>query len=260
MNELWLISAAGIFVYMTVFFVAAMALKDNGIVDIAWGGAFILVVLLTVLRVETFTARHLLLNGLVLLWGLRLAFHIHSRNRARRGEDFRYAEWRRTWGKTFVWRSFLQIYMLQGFLALMIATPILLVNQSRGPALTGLDFMGLAVWCLGFFFEAVGDYQLIQYKKNGRNQGKIIMCGLWRYTRHPNYFGEATMWWGLFLIAVSVPGGWQALISPVLLSFLLLKVSGIPMLEAKYAGRPDWEAYKRRTSAFFPWFPKAEQD
>jgi steroid 5-alpha reductase family enzyme len=148
--------------------------------------------------------------------------------------------------------------MLQGVLALLIASPILLVNQSRGPALTGLDFLGLAVWCLGFFFETVGDYQLLQFKKNGINQGKIIMCGLWRYTRHPNYFGEATLWWGLFLIAFSVPGGWQALISPVLLSFLLLKVSGIPMLEVKYAGRPDWETYKKRTNAFFPWFPKSQ--
>lgn len=257
MSELWLIAAAGVFVYMTIFFLAAMATKNNGIADVAWGGAFILVVLLTFGRVEVFTVRHFLVNGLVLLWGLRLAFHIHSRNRNRRGEDFRYAEWRRTWGKTFVWRSFLQIYMLQGGLALLIATPILLVNCSSGPALTGLDYLGLAVWCLGFFFETVGDYQLLRFKQDGKNQGKIIMHGLWRYTRHPNYFGEATLWWGLFLMAVSVPAGWQSLISPVLLSFLLLKVSGIPMLEVKYEGRPDWEAYKKRTNAFFPWFPKA---
>lgn len=256
MLDLWLLAAGVIFVYMSLFFVIAMVLKDNGIVDIAWGGGFILIVIVTFIQGTPPTMRHFLVNGLVLLWGMRLALHIHARNGQRQGEDFRYANWRQTWGKTFVWRSFLQIYMLQGALLVLIAAPVIYVNVSRGPELGLLDMMGVLIWLVGFFFEGVGDYQMLEFKKKPEHQGKIIMHGLWTYTRHPNYFGETTMWWGLYMILLSVPGGWSAIISPLLITILLLKVSGIPMLEVKYEGRADWEQYKKRTNAFFPWFPK----
>jgi steroid 5-alpha reductase family enzyme len=110
---------------------------------------------------------------------------------------------------------------------------------------------------LGFYFEAVGDHQLDQFIKNQNNKGKIMDTGLWALTRHPNYFGEVTMWWGLYIVALSV-GAWWSIVSPIIITYLLLKVSGIPMLEAKYKDNPLYEAYKRRTNAFFPGRPKRD--
>jgi steroid 5-alpha reductase family enzyme len=130
------------------------------------------------------------------------------------------------------------------------------VNRSREKGLTFLDALGAAVWLAGFLFEAVGDYQLGQFKRKPESKGKIMTSGLWRYTRHPNYFGEAALWWGIWLAALSVEGGWAGIISPLTIGFLLLKVSGVTMLEKKYVGNEEFAAYARRTSAFFPMPPK----
>jgi steroid 5-alpha reductase family enzyme len=146
--------------------------------------------------------------------------------------------------------------MLQGAVIFLVALPIQLVINTPGEPLGHLDRIGLLIWLFGFGFEAIGDWQLLQFKKDPENKGKIIQHGLWRYSRHPNYFGEAVLWWGIFLIALKAQYGILAIISPILIDFLLLKVSGIPMLEAKYEGNPDFESYKARTNAFFPWFPK----
>ncbi|MGB6867261.1 MAG: DUF1295 domain-containing protein, partial [Candidatus Aminicenantaceae bacterium] len=173
-----------------------------------------------------------------------------------KGEDFRYAKWRHDWGRWFMLRSYFQIFMLQGAFLFIIALPIMLVNFSGREDLTAIDFLGIGVWCIGFFFEAVSDYQLRQFKKRPENKGKIITTGLWKYTRHPNYFGEVVLWWGIFLLALSVKNGWIVILSPLLLSFLILRVSGVTMLEKKYAGNAEFEAYAKRTNAFFPWFPK----
>ena len=248
-------AAVAVFIYMAVLFLIALLLKDNSIVDVAWGPGFILVALMTLLLEPQTRARHVLISGLVVIWGLRLAAHIFIRNRGR-GEDFRYAKWRQEWGRWFVPRSFFQIFMLQGVFMLVIASPIILVNRSSGQGLTVLDGLGVLLWSMGFLFEAVGDHQLKKFKQEPESRGKIMMSGLWRYTRHPNYFGEAALWWGIFLIALSVPGGWAAIVSPLIIGFLLLKVSGVTMLEKKYAGNEQYAAYARRTSAFFPWFPK----
>ncbi len=248
-------SAAAVLVYMTLVFLIALFMKDNSIVDIAWGLGFVLVALLTFFLEKGFTFRHALVTALVLIWGFRLAVHIFIRNRGR-GEDFRYAQWRREWGKGFLLRSFFQIFMLQGLLLLVIASPVLLVNSSKEAGASLLDLFGLILWLVGFFFEAGGDHQLSRFKRNPQNRGKIMSSGLWKYTRHPNYFGEAAMWWGVFLIALSVPYGWTAVVSPLLITFLLLRVSGVTMLEKKYAGNKEFEAYTKRTNAFFPWFPK----
>jgi steroid 5-alpha reductase family enzyme len=247
--------AAAVFLYMTAIFVIALLKKDNSVVDIAWGPGFILVALLSLFRGEEFGGRRLLITGLVIIWAARLAIHIYLRNRGR-GEDYRYAQWRKSWGKWFVLRSFFQIFMLQGIFLLFISYPIVLVNVSPKKGLAVLDLAGTLVWLVGFFFEGVGDYQLRKFKQDATNKGMIINTGLWRYTRHPNYFGEATQWWGIFLIALSVPGGWTTVISPVTVTFLLVKVSGVAMLEKKYAGNKEFAAYASRTNAFFPWFPK----
>jgi steroid 5-alpha reductase family enzyme len=240
---------------MTAVFLIALLLRDNSIVDVAWGPGLILVALTTFCLQPGFEARHILILGLVVIWGVRLATHVFLRNRGR-GEDFRYAKWRRDWGRWVAPRSFFQIFMVQGVFMLIIAAPIVLVNRSGEKGLTPLDGLGALLWLIGFLFEAVGDQQLKRFKKRPDNKGKIMSSGLWRYTRHPNYFGEAALWWGIFLIALSVHGGWAAIISPLTISFLLLKVSGVTMLERKYAGNEEFAAYARRTSVFFPRFPK----
>lgn len=243
-------------VYMTIIFLFALWLKDNSIVDVAYGLAFVLICWVGLFTLGSGHSRQWLVAALVSIWGVRLAVHIFLRKQDE-GEDFRYRQWREEWGKTFVWRSFLQIFMLQGAVIFLVALPVLLVINNPGGRIGFYDLVGVMVWLVGFGFEAIGDWQLLQFKSNPDNKGKIIQHGLWYYTRHPNYFGEAVLWWGVFLVAVNVPYGYLAVISPVLIDFLLLKVSGIPMLETKYEGDAEFTAYKKRTNAFFPWFPKS---
>ena len=257
MGQDLVVAALAVFAYMTVVFVLALFKKDNSIVDVAWGPGFILVAALTFLFWPGATARQILANVLVAAWGLRLGIHIALRNRGR-GEDFRYANWRRAWGRWFVPRSYLQIFLLQGVLMLAVAFPVVLINRPGGGAGLGvLDGLGTALWITGFLFEAVGDRQLRVFKRDPANKGKIMDRGLWRLTRHPNYFGEALMWWGIFVIALAVPGGWRAVVSPVVITGLLLRVSGVTLLEKKYAGNAAYAEYIRRTSAFIPRPPKA---
>ena len=250
-------SAALVAAYMTVWFFVALIKKDNSIADIAWGLGFVLVAVFTFFRRGSLVLP-LLVTALVAVWGLRLAVHIGRRNR-KRGEDPRYAKWRRDWGRAFIWRSFLQVFLLQGFFLLVISSPVVLINTSRGVSPSRgfpWSLAGALVWIAGFVFEAVGDAQLARFKRDPSNKGRIMDRGLWRFTRHPNYFGESLMWWGLFVIALQAPYGWATIASPLLITFLLVKVSGVPMLERRYAGNPEFQAYARRTSAFVPRPPR----
>ncbi len=146
--------------------------------------------------------------------------------------------------------------MLQGFFLYLIVFPVLFIHSSVPAPFQIFDVLGLVVWCFGFLFEAVGDWQLKDFLNDHANKGKIMDRGLWAYSRHPNYFGEVIQWWGIFLFAVSVSLGYLTIISPLLIMCLILFVSGVPMLEKKYDGRPDFEAYKKRTSKFFPLPPR----
>ena len=241
--------------YMTALFLIALQKKDNSIVDIGWGVGFIILALFSLFRSNLFLLRHLLVTTLVLIWGIRLSYRIYLRNRGK-GEDKRYAQWRAEWGKNLFWRSFLQIFMLQGAILLIIAWPVIHINSTTSQVSSIFDYLGLFVWLIGFYWEAVGDYQLDKFLANPSNKGKILQSGLWHYSRHPNYFGEATMWWGVWLIACGTNFGFITVISPILLTFLLLFVSGVPMTEKLLEGNPEFKEYKRRTSAFIPWFPK----
>jgi steroid 5-alpha reductase family enzyme len=194
------------------------------------------------------------MNLFVLIWGLRLAIYIFLRNKGK-GEDFRYKAWRDTW-KFFILRSYLQIFILQGILMFIIALPIIFVNKAGPASFNFFDIAGILLFLTGYAFETIGDGQLARFKKDPANKGKIITGGLWRYTRHPNYFGEAVIWWGIGCFALPYPHGWIMLISPVIITLMLRFVSGVPMLEKKYAGRADFEEYKKRTPVFIPWFPK----
>lgn len=248
--------AAALLVYMTAAFGVAVARRDNSIADIAWGGGFVLVALLAAALGVGALARPVLLTALVVAWAARLALHIQRRNRGR-GEDPRYAAWRRDWGRFWIVRSYLQVFVLQGAILLVVAAGIILVNTRSGPGLGVLDLIGAAVVLAGLVVEAVADAQLARFTGDPANRGRVMDRGLWRYSRHPNYFGEAVVWWGVWLFALSVPGGWWTVVSPLLITFLLLKVSGVPMLERLMEGRPGWAEYRARTSVFVPLPPRS---
>ena len=244
-------SLASLALFITTFLIATL-IKNNGIVDIIWGLGFVLISVLVYLHNPTIVTT--LIMVLTTAWGVRLATHIGLRNLGKK-EDFRYAQWRRDWGKWSLVRSFLHVYLLQWLFMQIGSIPILLGSGSLSVEAQWL-LIGSVIWLLGFYFEAIGDYQLTVFKSKKTSKGKLMATGLWRYTRHPNYFGEATLWWGIALIVYFASGNLLAFVGPIMIDFLLLKVSGIPLLEAKYKGRKDWEAYARRTSAFFPLPPK----
>ncbi len=245
-----------LFVYMSLWFVFSCIKKRNDVADVAWGLGFVLMAWVSFFLSDTSSgARGLSIGVLVSIWGLRLAWHIHTRNKGKT-EDYRYLAWRKEWGKWFYLRSYLQVYILQGTLLFAIVFPVLLVNKSAGIPLRALDGVGVLVWLVGFYFESVGDAQLARFMKNPENKGKLMQSGLWAYTRHPNYFGEVTQWWGIWLMVLSIPGGWMGIIGPLTITFLILKVSGVPMLEKKMEENPDFAEYKKRVSIFFPLPPK----
>jgi steroid 5-alpha reductase family enzyme len=253
-----LIAALFLLVYMLLAFAVALHKKDNGIADIAYGGGFILLALVTLL-LGSQEVLALIVSALVFVWGIRLSFRIGKRN-WNKPEDFRYKKWREEWGKTFVLRSLFQVFLLQGAVIFTVALPATLTNTEVLGDFSWLVIVGILAWLVGFFFESVGDAQLDAFIKDPASKGKLMDRGLWKYTRHPNYFGEALMWWGLAIIAfgsiASLTTGLIAFASPILITFLLLKVSGVPMLEKRMAEHPDWAEYARKTSVFIPLPPK----
>jgi len=240
-----------LFAYMSLWYLVSLVKKRNDVADIAWGLGFVLMTWTSYFISGNSGMRGLLVGVLVSIWGLRLAWHIYNRNRGK-PEDYRYLAWRKEWGKWFYLRSYAQIYLLQGALLFLIVLPVLLINKNAGGDIGLLDFLGVAVWLFGFYFESVGDAQLARFIKNPENKGKLMQSGLWAYTRHPNYFGEVTQWWGIWLVALSVSGGLLGIIGPITITFLILKVSGIPMLEKKMEENPDFAEYKSKTSVFIP--------
>jgi steroid 5-alpha reductase family enzyme len=250
-------AALAILVYVTLIWLLSLPLKNSGIIDVFWGPGFMLANgVALALGDNGFPARKRLVTALVCVWALRLAVYIFARNHGK-GEDFRYRAWREANPKNW-WRlSFFKVFLLQGVVMWIVALPLLAAQFSAAPSqLIWLDYFGAALWAVGFFFEAIGDAQMFRFKSNLANRGKLMNAGLWRYTRHPNYFGEATLWWGFFLFAAAA-GAYWAILSPLLLTALLLKVSGVAMLESALQNtKPGYREYQQNTNAFLPWPPR----
>jgi len=249
------IVALVILIYVHLVFAIALIIKDNSIMDIAWGAGFVIVSLVLLFYTDLISTRQLIITGLITVWGARLSGFIYARHR-KRGEDYRYKNWREKWGDHWVIRSYLQVFLLQGLIMLILCLPLIRIASAQPQFLTFFDFVGVLLWAVGFIFEAVGDYQLRRFKAKPEHKDKIMTSGLWSYTRHPNYFGESVLWWGIGLLAVSIPMGWLTLISPLTMTILLLRVSGVTMLEKKYEDNPEYQRYKLQTPAFFPRFQK----
>lgn len=258
--NVFLVAGAAIFVLMTILWLVSLWLRNTSIVDIFWGTGFVIIAWLAfALTPDGYAIRKWLVVILTSLWGLRLSLHIFLRNRGK-GEDFRYAKWRQEQGSRWWWYSYFQTFLLQGALMWIISVPLIAAQVRPAPTgLVFLDFLGAVVWLIGFFFEAVGDHQLTAFKKNPANKGKLLTTGVWRYTRHPNYFGDAAQWWGYYLIAAAAGGFWTVL-SPVLMTLLLIRVSGVALLEKTLIEtKPGYREYSQETSAFVPWFPRKKK-
>jgi len=251
---LWLDGLAVIAPLMLLAWLVSLKLRNVSIVDALWSVMFLLAAGCYALASEARSARALLVLVLVALWAARLAIYIGWRNHGH-GEDRRYQQIRARNNPGFEWKSLYLVFGLQALLAWVISLPLLAAVHSAAP-LGLLDGAGVLLWAIGFYFEALGDAQLARFKADPAHRGQVMDKGLWRYTRHPNYFGEFCLWWGYYLLAVAA-GGWWSLPAPLLMSLLLLKVSGVTLLEQDIAERrPGYQEYVQRTSAFVPRAPR----
>jgi steroid 5-alpha reductase family enzyme len=244
-----------------LLWIVSVMRKDASIIDPAWGLGFVFLAWFYFITSEVHTSRRPLVVALVTVWGLRLSAYLFWRNRGK-GEDYRYREMRDIRPRSFALRSLFTVFFLQAVILWLVS--LSLYQAFRAPTPRGislLDAVGVLVFAVGLFFEVGGDWQLGRFRSDLANRGRVLDRGLWRYTRHPNYFGDALVWWGLFLIALATPSSAWTLASPVLMTFLLMRVSGVTLLEKKLGERkPQYRDYMRRTSAFFPWPPKRRED
>jgi len=241
---------------MTTLWLFSILLKNVSIVDMFWGMGFVIVNTFYFFNTET-TPSKIILLFLVAIWGLRLSFYLAWRNIGK-PEDFRYQEFRKKYGENnYWWISFFQTFLLQGLLMWIISMPLLGVNlYSTSQDLSYIDYFGILLWITGFIFEAGGDMQLAHFKKNKANAGKVLNTGLWHYTRHPNYFGDSAVWWGFGLFCLST-GSYWLLSGSIIMTLLILKVSGVVLLEKSLKDKkPEYADYIQNTSSFIPWFPK----
>lgn len=242
--------AVTVAIAMVLLWLLSLWRRDSSSVDIFWGAGFALQALVAF----GLGGGHALAAALTVIWGARLCAYLWWRNSGK-GEDFRYVRMREHHGDRYWWVSLFTVFLFQGALLVVIAMPVV-AAQMASTTLGTLGFVGAGMWLLGFSFESVGDWQLARFKADPANAGAVMDTGLWRYTRHPNYFGDACVWWGLYLIAADA-GAWWTLFSPLLMTFFLLRVSGVALLEKTIGERrPAYAAYVRRTSAFIPWPPR----
>ncbi len=249
-----------IMVQMTLLWIVSIKIKNVSIVDPFWGLGFVLVAIHYYFSAEGNPLRMKLVLTLVGIWGLRLFAYLLWRN-WNKEEDYRYQQFRQDYGaERYWWFSFFQVFLLQGFLLWLISAPLLAaMYYGQNTTLNVFDYSAVILWIIGFVFEAGGDYQLAKFKSDPKNKGKLLTSGLWKYTRHPNYFGDATVWWAYALFSVAV-SSYIPLLSAILMSWLIVRISGVAMLERTLKHtKPEYKAYIEQTNAFFPWFPKKKK-
>ncbi|MEI8048119.1 MAG: DUF1295 domain-containing protein [Bacteroidota bacterium] len=254
--KIYLLAFAAIMSMMTILWLISIKIRNVSIVDLFWGFGFVVACAVYFISTEGLETRKILLMAMVAIWGLRLSIYLAWRNLGK-GEDFRYQKFRKDFGENrYWWYSFFSVFLLQGLLMWLISVPLLGAQFYAGNGLGLLDYSGLLIWIIGFVFEAGGDIQLARFKGNPANKGKVLDTGFWHYTRHPNYFGDAAVWFGYGLICISAGSYWPVLGS-VLMTALIIKVSGVALLEKTLnTTKPGYQEYVRRTSAFIPWFPR----
>lgn len=244
-------------IFMTLLWLVSVFLKNASIVDPFWGLGFVIAGVFYFYNTDGLEIRKLIVLALLTIWGLRLSIYLGLRNLGK-AEDFRYQQFRKDYGeKRYWWISFFQVFLLQGVLLWLISSPLLSAQfYSGGSDLNYVDYVAIVIWIIGFSFEAGGDYQLARFKSNPNNKGKVLNTGFWKYTRHPNYFGDASVWWAYGLFSVA-SGSYLPLLSSLLMTLLIVKVSGVSLLEKTLKNtKPQYKDYVEKTSAFFPWFPK----
>jgi steroid 5-alpha reductase family enzyme len=255
--QIWLHALLVIILLMTFLWIVSIIIKNVSIVDLFWGFGFVITSLFYFFNTEGSEPRKIILVALVAIWGLRLSVYLAWRNIGK-GEDFRYKEFRKKYGESrYWWISFFQTFLLQGVLMWLISLPLLGAQYFGQNNQTGFfDVAGIAFWLIGFSFEAGGDFQLSNFKADSSNKGKVLDSGFWRYTRHPNYFGDTAVWWGYGLICIAA-GSYIPFIGTLLMTALIIKVSGVALLEKTLKEtKPQYKEYIEKTSAFLPWFPK----
>jgi len=238
----------------------SLAYRNVTIVDSLWGLGFVLIAWLTLGMSDGYENRKLLIAVLVTLWGLRLSIYLSWRNWGK-GEDPRYGSWRKKSGDQFWLISLFKVFILQALFLWIISVAVQIGQLASTPdSLTWNDGFGAVLWLTGFTFESLGDWQLARFKSDPDSKGRVMDRGLWAYTRHPNYFGEFLVWWGIFFITLSTPNSWWTIISPLIITAVLLKMTGIPLTEQELVkNRPGYSDYVKRTSAFVPWWPAKEE-
>ncbi len=259
---LWTLLA--IFILFFVFYIIGVIDKKVNTVDIAYGLGYILAAILPWILSDDnsfMIERKIIMTTLIILWGLRIAVFLTLRTFGKdenTKEDRRFKIFRDDWGKTFWWRSFVQLYVSQVILVFIIGFPAIVTNSGTDPGLQISDYIGIGIWVIGFFFEFTGDLQMYLFKRKTENKGKIMTKGLWKFSRHPNYFGEITMWTGIFTLGLYPYGvlNFVGIISPIIIALALIFVSGIPLAEKRYDTNTEYQEYKRKTNALLPWFPK----
>jgi steroid 5-alpha reductase family enzyme len=255
--QIYLFALAVILAMMFILWIVSIPLKNVSIVDLFWGFGFVVACSVFFLKADGFEMRKILLSAMVFIWGMRLSLYLAWRNLGK-GEDFRYKKFRQDYGENrYWWISFFQTFLLQGILMWLISLPLLGAQySSHHNALNIFDFLGVFIWLIGFIFEAGGDFQLSRFKSNPANKGKVLNKGFWYYTRHPNYFGDAAVWCGYALLSIAA-GSYIPVLGSVLMIILIIKVSGVALLEKNLKeSRPEYKNYIEKTSAFIPWFPK----
>ncbi|MBC7371036.1 MAG: DUF1295 domain-containing protein [Bdellovibrionaceae bacterium] len=260
-TDIWWYGFIAAMVLFQLTAIPALILKKNDLADVLWGPAFTISAAIAIYfgNPRGFSDLNLhaqIIFALVFIWSARLFYHVGLRNLSHREEDVRYNNWRKQWGSNWAWRSYLQVFVLQPLILYLFLTPVLLVISSEAQSMGFFAWIGIAVWVFGFVMESVADEQLRRFKLQPTSKGKLMTTGLWSWSRHPNYFGEVVQWWGIWLSVIELPWGWLTVLSPIGVTFLIMKVSGVSMLEELMKSRPGFEAYAKRTSEFFPRPPR----